>query len=378
MKNVLIIGGGFAGLSAAGFLARHTGAVMVTLIDKSAYCNSLPLLPDVIGRDIPAGLLAYPIKKISRRQGFHFLNKEVLALDMVKKEVSTSLGAVSYDYLLIACGSETNFYGNDALKKYACKLDDAVDAKKIRDTLDAGVFDTHIISGGGYTGIEIATNLRRYLDTRSKKGRVIIVERAPSILGPLPEWMKRYVSANLKRMGIEVRTNTVIDKTEEGRVWLSGDERLDNALLIWAAGVKIPAFAQAVTVEKSPQGRLKVDEYLRLGESCFAAGDAAYFSYKSNFLRMGVQFAITQGVCAAANIMNSINGKALVPFRPLDPGYVVPMANNYSCARIFGINMQGRLSIFLHYFMCVYRSFGLENKWGLVRHLMGAREKRRQ
>jgi NADH dehydrogenase len=369
VKNVLIIGGGFAGVAAAGFFARHTGAAMVTLIDKSAYCNSLPLLPDVIGRDIPPGLLVYPIKKVSRRLGFNFLNKEVLALDMVKKEVSTSLGAVRYDYLLIACGSETNFYGNDVLKKHARKLDDAADAKKIRDTLDGRDFDTHIISGGGYTGIEIATNLRRYLNTRSKKGRVIIVERAPSILGPLPEWMKRYVSANLARMGIEVRTNTVIDKTEEGRVWLSGDERIDNALLIWAAGVKIPPFAQAVMVEKNPQGRLKVDEYLRLGESCFAAGDAAYFSYKGDFLRMGVQFAVTEGVCAAANILNSINGKAPVSFRPFDPGYVVPMANNYSCARIFGSNMRGRPAIFLHYLMSVYRSRGSRNRLGIIKHL---------
>jgi NADH dehydrogenase len=378
VKRILIIGGGFAGTAAAGLLARNKNAVMVTMVDKSAYGNFLPLLPDVVGRNIPPGLLTCSLKKISERQGFNFLNKEVLALDTGKKEIVFSSGTLGYDYLLIACGSETNIYGNDLLKKHAFKLDDAADAEKIRDALDTGTFDTQVISGGGYTGIEIASGLRRYLDGRLKKGRIIVVERAPSILGPSPEWMKKYVSANLERMGIEVRTNTVIEKTEERRVWISGNERLDNALLIWAAGVKIPSFIQGLKVEKNPQGRLKTDGYLRLEESCFAAGDASYFSYKGGFLRMGVQFAVTGGICAAVNIMNSINGKALVPYRPVDPGYVVPMANNYSCARIFGVNMRGRLPTVLHYLMCVYRSCGMENKWGLIKHLMGAVEKKRR
>ncbi len=371
MKNVLIIGGGFAGLAAACLLARNRNAVRVTLVDKSAYCNSLPLLPDVIGRDIPAGLLTYPIKDIAQRQGFDFLNAEVLSVDTEKKEIRASSGLLTYDYLLMACGSETNFYGNDLLKKRAFKLDDAADAQRIRGALDSRDFDAHVISGGGYTGIEIATNLRRYLYRRLKKRRVIIVERAPSILGPLPEWMKRYVSDNLERMGIELRVNTVIDKTEDGRIWLSGNERLDNALLIWAAGVQIPAFSRNIRVEKNPQGRLKVDACLRWEASCFAAGDAAFFSYRGNFLRMGVQFAVTEGICAAANIMRSINGRALVPYRPMDPGYVVPMANNYACASIFGADMRGRLPVLLHYFMCVYRSRGLRNKWELIKHLLG-------
>ena len=370
MKNVLIVGGGFAGLSAAALLARYRKDVNVVLADKSAYVNSLPLLPDVIGRGIPAELLTYPIKKFSDRHGFRFLNKEVLSLDTDKKEVTISLGKLTYDYVLVACGSETNFYGNDVLRKYAYKLDDFADAKKIRQTLETRAFDAHIIAGGGYTGIEIATNLRRFLNGHSKQGRIIIVERAPAIVGPLPEWMKRYVSLNLERMGIEVLTNTVIDKTDEGGVTIAGGTRFENTMLIWAAGVNIPGFVRDLKAERTPQGRLKVDEYLRVGESCYAAGDAAYFSFNNNFIRMGVQFALAEGARAAQNIINSIQGKAPVRYRPIDLGYVIPMANNFSCGSVLGVNMRGKLATVLHYCMCIYRSYGFANKSGILNSLL--------
>jgi len=370
MKKVVIIGCGFAGVSAVERLSRFKREVEVTVIDRNPYFNFLPLLPDVIGRDIDPDNLRFPIRTLSEKLGLTFFEEEVTSVNLEKNSVSTHKQNITYDYLLIAAGSETNFYGNNEVKQCAWKLNDAADAALIRKTIDENDFDYYVISGGGYTGIEIATNLRRYLDKRNKRKPVIIVEKAPGLLGPLPEWMKEYVSGNLKEMNIEVLTNNSVAKTSKNTVTLANQKIFANAMFIWAAGVKTADFIKDMPVEKTPQGRLKVDEYLRIKDNCFVAGDSSYFTYKNGFLRMAVQFAITQGEAAAANIIRSIQGNKLTRFRPADLGYIIPMANNKSCGSILGANLKGILPTLLHYVMCTYRSCGIKNKLGLLKNLI--------
>ena len=153
MKKVVIIGCGFAGVSAAGRLSRFKREVEITVIDRNPYFNFLPLLPDVIGRDIEPDYLRFPIRALSKKWGLTFFEEEVTSVNLEKNSVITSRQNLTYDYLLIAAGSETNFYSNNEVKQYAWKLDDAADAASIRKTLDENDFDSYIISGGGYTGI---------------------------------------------------------------------------------------------------------------------------------------------------------------------------------------------------------------------------------
>jgi NADH dehydrogenase FAD-containing subunit len=100
------------------------------------------------------------------------------------------------------------------------------------------------------------------------------------------------------------------------------------------------------------------------------AGDAAYFSYKGGALRMAIQFALSQGVVAAENIARSIGNLPLTKYAPHDLGYIVPMANNRSCGRALGVNIKGTLGMFLHYFFCVYRSYGFGNRLGIIGSLI--------
>ncbi|MFH0827203.1 MAG: FAD-dependent oxidoreductase [Candidatus Omnitrophota bacterium] len=370
MKKVLIIGCGYAGVLAAWRLSGHRKTVSVTVIDRSRYFNFLPLLPDTIGRKISPSHLAYPINALSSIYGFTFVNEEAKFLDLDKSLVMTSQKNISYDYLIIASGSETNFYGNEQIKKFAYKLDDAVDASKIGTDLGAKEFDAFVIGGGGYTGVEIATNLRVFLDRRGQKKRIVIVERAPSILGPLPPWMKDYVQKNLSRLNIEILTNTVIEKIEERSLAISGGQQLDNAMLIWAAGVKTADFLQNLNCEKNPQGRVKVDAHLKLKDNCFVIGDASYFQHQDLYLRMAVQFAIAQGSTVASNIIRHISSLPLRPFTPKDLGYLIPMANNRSCGNVLGRDIKGKSAIALHYLMCVYRAYGFKNKCGILKTLI--------
>jgi len=198
---------------------------------------------------------------------------------------------------------------------------------------------------------------------------VIIVERAPSILAVLEKWMRDYCLDNLKSLGIEVYVNSAVTLAGEKDVVLSDGRVFDNALLIWAAGVRCADFIQNLAAPKNAQGRITVDRYLRLNDSCFAAGDACYFNHRNNFLRMAVQFSIMEGSCAAANIIRSIQGKSLIAYKPVDLGFIIPMANYRSCGKVLGVNMKGRIPTFMHYLMCIYRVCGLSNKAGIIKDI---------
>lgn len=370
MNKIIIIGGGFGGIGAANRLYKSGLDLDVILIDKKETADFLPMLPDCIGRGINPEFLSYKIVNIGRKLGFKFIHNEVTSINLDKRQVLTETQALNYDYLVIASGTETNFYGNENIEQNALTLDSADDSRNIIHTLRQNEFDNFIIGGGGYTGIEVATNLRVYLDKVGRNSKIMIVERAPSILGPLPEWMKNYVSANLKELNIEVYLNSTIEKIEGGSVNISRGKTFSNTLVIWAAGVKTAGFIQNLKLEKNPQGRIKVDEYLRVNDNCFAAGDAAFFAHKGIFLRMAVQFAISQGECVALNIVNSVKGKKLKEFVPKDLGYIIPMAHNRSCGAVLGLNLKGLLPTELHFLMCIYRSYGMKNKLNIIGQLI--------
>jgi len=372
MKKVIIIGCGFGGISVIKTLSRHKAFIEIMGIDKGKNFNFLPLLPDTIGRGINLDYLVYPIISLAKRYGFSYVNEEVKNVDLEKKIVFTDRREMSYDYLVISSGSETNFYGSNEIKRYAYKLDGAEDANKIGPALRQKEYENYVIVGGGYTGVEIATNLKRFLNKIGSGVKITIVEHAASILGPLPQWIKDYAENNLKKLDIDILLNTDVEKIEKDRVQLSGNKSYKQAMLIWTAGVKTSDYIKNLDTEKAPQGqgRIKVDKHLRINESCFVIGDAAYVPYGDGFLRMAVQFAITQGKCAAVNIINSIKKHSLIEYKPIDLGYIIPMANNKSCGIILGLNLAGFLPIWLHFLMCVYRSYSLRNKLGIIKDII--------
>jgi len=370
MPRIIIIGAGFGGLSCALSLAKFNRDVETIVLDRKETFDFLPSLPDTLGRGIKPHFLSCQIGPIAKKKGFQFIKGEVSSVDFFKKEVYYNREKIGYDYLVIASGSETNFYGNADIKKSAYTLDSADAAVKILSALKAKSFDRFIVAGAGYTGIEVATNLRLWSLANKKETEIIIVEKADSILGPLPQWMKEYTRKNLARLNIEVLTQSSIERIDGSIVHISGQKVFDNALVIWAAGVKTAKFIQELNAEKNTQGRLKVDSFLRLNENCFIVGDAAYVKQKENYLRMAVQFAMVQGDLTAKNIIRSIKGKKPVSYKPIDLGYIIPMANNYSCGNVFGVNLKGKLPTLLHFIMCIYRLYGVRNKIGFVRNLI--------
>jgi len=372
MHKIIIIGAGFAGLSAASRLAKCNLGLEVLIFDKKASTDFLPLIPDAIGRKLNSEFLACDIKYLLRKQNFNFIQQEVISVDFQSRQVFTSSSSYSYDFLVIASGSQTNFFGNQDAQNYAYALNSVNDVKVIINAFQGNKFENFIICGGGYTGIEAATNLWLLFRKNGFVGKVVIVERAPEILGPLPLWMKAYVRDNLKELGIEVLANSVVENIQSDRVGVSGGRVFERAMLIWVPGVRTADFIQKLAVEKNPQGRIVVDEYLSFRQDCFCAGDVAFFAKENNPLRMAVQFSIAEGAQTADNIIRSIKKLPFKKFRPRDLGFVIPMANNKSCGSVFGLNLKGFLPTLLHFVMCIYRSPGLRNKMGLINNLIKA------
>lgn len=371
--RIIIIGGGFAGRSAAEAVRRSGCRCDLVLIDKSDCGVFLPMLPDTIGRGIKARCLKYPLAGFCEGLSARFVNAEVTGVDPDGRAVTASGRNFEYDYLLIASGSRTNFYGNGAVMANSLKLDDAADAESIIASLNKNPRNAYIVAGAGYTGVEVASNLRRFLSRKRIPAAVIVVEKSGDILGPLPSWIKEYVRDNLEGQGIEILAGTGIASVSAHTVVLDSGRKFEDSMLIWTAGVKTADFVQNLNFEKNAQGRLKVDGFMRLNGNCFAAGDAAYFQSATGYLRMAVQFSIAQGYRAGSNIARVVSGKHLINYKPLDLGFIIPMANDRSCGIILGGRYFGRFPTLMHYTMCLYRMPGLKNKARIALHLLKRR-----
>jgi NADH:ubiquinone reductase (H+-translocating) len=369
VTRVVIIGGGFAGLAAAQKLRRLGRDAEVTLIDRRPTSDFLPMLPDVIGERANPAHLAYDLSAMGRRRRFAFVQDSVRGLDLTERVVHGERHSVPFDYALIASGSQTRFHGNDDAKRCAMTLDSVADARHILNEAQSGRYGTFVIAGGGYTGVEIATNLWALHRRAGRVPNIMIVEHGPRLLGALPEAFQQYAASQIQRMGIKTRLDAEVTHAEPGRVALNTGETLDNAALIWAAGVQTSEFVRQIDAEKTAQGRLAVDQHLRLNERCFVAGDAAQVIGEQGPLRMSIQFSLTEGWCAGENIVRAIRGLPLRRYRPRDLGYVVPMANNRGCGVALGVTIYGIPAAFLHYFMCIFRSRGVARRLAMIWNL---------
>ncbi|MFH0911188.1 MAG: FAD-dependent oxidoreductase [Planctomycetota bacterium] len=370
MKRVVVLGGGFAGLSAVERLSHARGEVEVVLIDKRDARHFLPLLPDLVGRDLPPEALSFPHGPLEEKWGCIVRRDEVVRVDLERQTVRTMSDAFRYHYLLFATGSETSFYNRPEIRESALTLHSVDDALRIREAFREDHHAHAIVAGGGYTGVEIATHLWRASRAHGFQGSIHLVEFAPSLCPGLPEKFQAYVERQVRALGIEVHLQASIARIENHRVVLSDGQRFEDAMLVWTAGVRTADFIHALPCKMNHQGRLFVDPFLRVAPRAFAAGDVAAFPKGEGPLRMGVRFAITQGARAADNILRDIRNTPLRPYRSLDPGYVVPMGNGRGCGKVLGMPIRGRLPVWLHYTMCLYHSYGMENRRRLLKHLL--------
>jgi NADH dehydrogenase len=251
--------------------------------------------------------------------------------------------------------------------------------KMIAAAMDSGAAANFLVVGGGYTGIEAAGHLAYLAKARTglpyreikRFARIVIVEKCDKVLRNVSDKARSSAEELLDGYAIEVVKNTTVDRFAEGEdAVLTNGRVLERPLVIWAAGVVPGPAVAAMASNNEDSQRLAVDEHLRLpgSQSVFAAGDVAWAraSAHEEGLRMSVQFAISGGRVAAANVKRAIAGEALRRFDPFDLGYLVPLAPGHAAGVVLGRDSSGLTPFMLHYFMCVFRSRGYQNRKSIL------------
>jgi NADH:ubiquinone reductase (H+-translocating) len=366
-STVVIIGAGFAGIAAARVLSHAPDLVDTVVIDRHEHTHFRPLLPDVAGGIIRGRDLLFPCSALARRHGFSFCQGEVAEVDFGARRVHLADRAFDYDFLIVATGSETGFPPGSDFSRHARRLDSVHQANAIREDVRSAVHKRLIVCGGGYTGIELATNLFHLAREQNTGAQVTVVEMLDHLGGALPEWVQRYIEQNVRAMGIGVVLGARVTEVSQTMVRLSNGDEFSDALCLWTTGLGASSLTKAWDLPKGAHGRIAVDLTLRFNEICFAAGDAACVPEGGNCRRMAVQSAIQEGARAARNVLCLIRHKEPRAFHGHDSGFIIPMANGKSCGDLFGIRVKGRGATLLHYAISAWRLHGVKARARVMR-----------
>jgi NADH:quinone reductase (non-electrogenic) len=371
--RVVIIGGGFGGLSAVLKLGR--AGANVTLVDRRNYHLFQPLLYQVATGALSPANIASPLRNIvSRYPNVNVLLAEAVGIDVKNRLVVLSDGAVEYDTLILATGSSHQYFGHDDWERWAPGLKTIEDATNMRrkillafeaaerelDPARRLAWLTFVIVGGGPTGVELAGALGeiandtlrhdfRSIDTTA--ARIILVEATNAILPSYPRKLSDAARSMLERLRVVVRTGAMVTKVEEHAVTIRKDdleEVIPARTVLWAAGVlasplaRLLAEASGASVDR--QGRIIVQPGLTIPghPEIFAIGDLANFNYQGGEPLPGVaQTAIQQGAYAARAIINRLKGRETPPFRYFDKGSMASVGHSTAVADLNWLRLSG-------------------------------------
>ena len=366
--QIAIVGAGFAGLAASRQLSRLSPQEAdIHLFDRNAFTTMLPALPDVAGGRLePARIHADLRQLLKPRIQLHLAT--VQSVDPAKKTLSTAEGVFPYDYLVLTCGAVADRRGLKEHQEAAYTLANLADAERIYQDFSAFIQSRSspqvLVVGGGYTGLELASNLKLRSVRLGKPARVTVLERKDRFLAGLPNRIRSYLETQARRQGIEIRTVVKVDSFDGRNVQLSDGSCHEDVFLCCSTGTRRGLPELQGEKQELPDGRVVVDEYLRIPQhpQIFVAGDAAAMLNRDVPLRKAVNFAYYSGQSAGKNILLELRGKPLQAFRPLDLGWVIPFGST-AAGQVLGIDyLTGRLPLAMHYAMCGYRNFTLGNK----------------
>ncbi|MBK8618611.1 MAG: NAD(P)/FAD-dependent oxidoreductase [Anaerolineales bacterium] len=386
LPHIVIIGAGFAGLETARGLA--SAPVRITLIDKNNHHLFQPLLYQVAIAGLLPSQIAQPVRTIFRKQkNLTFQMGEVSTINFDEKYVKLNGSVIAYDYLVLAVGGRTNFFGFDVIEKEGFQLKDLETAVKTRNHL-LRMFEqashegnaekrksllTFVIVGGGPTGVETAGALaelishvmvKDYPRLNLNEARVVLLEAGASLINSYPDELRQATSKLLKKKNVDVRLNTKLENYNGQQVTLLDGSKIETQTLIWTAGVKATEIVEGLNVEKASAGRVRILPTLQLPQhpETFVIGDAAFLEENGQALPMISTVAIQQGVFTAKNIRLLMNNQSPASFHYKDPGLLATIGRNAAVARIFGISFSGFIAWVIWVFLHIYRIIGFRNR----------------
>jgi len=386
--KVVIVGGGFGGLEVANVLKDKP--VDVLMLDKHNYHTFQPLLYQVATGSLEAESIAFSLRKnYSDQKNFRFRIAEVSKIHPVKKTIETTIGEIAYDYLVIATGSTTNFFGNKEIEQFAMPMKSIPEALNLRYLIlqnfeeavlkktkeERDPYLCFVLVGAGPTGVELAGALaelrnhiliKDYPELKKEEMKVYLVDFMPKVLGPFSDQGSKAAKKFLTDMGVEVLLNVKVESYDGHVIKFEGGKTIATKNVIWSAGVMgvVPDGVSKDIIERG--NRISVDLINRVKgmDNVFAIGDvAAMITEETPKGHPGVaQVAIQQGKLVGENILRIIEKQETKPFKYNDKGSLATIGRNKAIADLGKVKFQGFFAWLVWMFVHLISLLGFRNK----------------
>ncbi|WP_417856289.1 NAD(P)/FAD-dependent oxidoreductase [Xanthomarina gelatinilytica] len=387
--RIVIVGGGFAGVSLVKQFANKK--VQIVLLDKRNYHTFQPLLYQVSSSGLEPDSIAYPLRKIIKKHdNIFFRLAEVSTIDPKSQQLITDIGSLSYDYLVIATGTKTNYFGNKAIETNSMPMKNVPQALNIRSLIlqnfekatiansleEREALLNFVIVGGGPTGVELAGAIaelknhilpRDYHDLNAKDMQIHLLEGSSRVLPPMSEHASKKALEFLEKLGVIVHCNTFVKDYNGLVVSTNNGLILETETLIWAAGVTgnpVQGLDANVLVDKA--NRYHVNRYNQIigYNNIFALGDIAYMKterYPKGHPQVA-QPAIQQGKLLGKNLIKLIEGKPLKAFEYRDKGSMATIGRNKAVVDLKAYKFAGFFAWFVWMFVHLMSLVGFRNR----------------
>jgi NADH dehydrogenase len=405
VPHVVIIGAGFAGLSAAKALRK--AAVRVSVVDQRNHHLFQPLLYQVATAGLNPSDIASPVRRILRNQAnVDVVLAEAVGVDLAGKRVLLDRGELAFDYLIIATGASHSYFGHAEWAELAPGLKSIEDALEIRrrvllayeraeqeaDPAERERLMTFLVVGGGPTGVELAGALaeiarkalsRDFRHIEPRRSRVLLVEAGPRILASYPPELSESAVRQLQALGVEVRTGAAVTGIDRSGATL-GDARIESRTVLWAAGVAASPLGAALHVPLDRQGRVRVTDQLNLAgrADIYVVGDVALVEQPGKGPVPGVApAAMQQGRYAADSIKRQLRGEPPKAFQYVDKGSLATIGRAAAVAELGRLRFSGFLAWFVWLAVHIMFLVGFRNRvlvflewlWSYITYDRGAR-----
>jgi NADH:ubiquinone reductase (H+-translocating) len=386
-KSIIVIGGGFAGIQFIQALKKDTFEIL--LIDMLNHHQFQPLFYQVATSQIEPSSISFPLRKIfHKRKDVRIRLAEVLSVTPEESTIQTTIGSFSYDYLVIATGCKTNFFGNKEIHKHSYSLKSTYQSITIRNSilenfeniLSANNNDIEglyniVIVGGGPTGVELSgafAEIKRNILPKDfhridfSKLSIILIEGSEHTLNTMSEKAKKSSAAYLKKLGVIIKTGLFVKNYDGEKISLSNGETIKTKNLIWAAGVTgnlLGGFPAEVITKTN---RYKVDRFNKVDafDNIFAIGDIAYMEtpkYPHGHPQVA-NVAINQGKNLARNLKAQLKNKPEKPYEYKDLGSMATIGQNMAVVDLPFISFKGYFAWYVWMFLHLMLILSVRNK----------------
>lgn len=371
-KKIVIVGGGFGGIFTATFLdkvlKRKGLSADVLLLDRNNYHLFTPLLHEVAGGAVEPRHVVYPVRKIGRGKGFRFCRAEVSNIDFEGKTLQTDIGEVGYDILILASGGVTNFYNVRGAQDHCFEFKTISHAINLRNHIldlverascipkspERERMLSFVIVGGGCSGLELASELRGFLnfliehdypEISSSEIVFHLLEAGECLIGTMPRDLSDKARKRLENMGVDVKLEAPVTEVTAGRVYFGENEIVESETVVWLGGIKGGELTSKLPFVQNKIGRIQTDEFLHPPgqEDVFLLGDIAQVidPQTGQSLPPTAQVAIQEARSVADNIVRVLAEQPTLPFKFRYRGDLVSLGSGYGVAQIYGVSFSG-------------------------------------